>query len=316
MRHLISLLDVSSDDVQDILALAARLKSKWRRGKRRPLLAGRVLVQVFEKPSLRTRVSFEAAMGQLGGSSIFLTSQDAGFGGRESSEDIAHVLGGYADVITLRTFSQGLIETFSQHAECSVINALSDDYHPCQALADVMTIEELCGPPAEKKLVYIGDGNNVARSLAVACGHVGMKLTIAAPASYQLKGEFVAAIQERFPALELTQSSDPQAAVQGADVIYTDVWASMGQEKEKEQRSQEFAAFQVNTALLDAASPDVRFMHCLPARLGLEVTEEVMSDPRSIVFPQAENRMHLAKGLLVWLLREDRCGKKKRCQSS
>lgn len=312
MRHLISLLDISTDEVREILSLAERLKTKWRRGKRRPLLAGQVLVQVFEKPSLRTRVSFEAAMNQLGGSSIFLTSQDAGFNGRESKEDIARVLGGYADVITLRTFSQGLIETFQQHAGCSIVNALSDDYHPCQALADILTMQETIGEVTGKHLVYVGDGNNVARSLAVICGHLDVKFTVAAPKGYWLSDDFVTSLRKRFPKLAIDQSADAKAAVQGADVIYTDVWASMGQEGEKDQRSKEFAAFQVNKALLDAAGADTKFMHCLPARLDLEVTREVMDDPRSIVFPQAENRMHLAKGLLVWLLREHR-EKKAKC---
>jgi len=303
MRHLTSLLNLTSVEVREILSLSAKLKQQTKKGKRAALCERRVLTQVFEKPSLRTRVSFEAGMGQLGGQSIFMSSKEAGFEGRETKEDISRVLGSYSDVIVLRTFSQELIETFAQHAGCPVINGLSDDYHPCQALTDVLTIEELSGNIAGKRIVYVGDGNNVARSLAIACGHLGASLTVAAPVGYELPDEFVTMARSRFPKLALDQSHEPHDAVRKADVIYTDVWASMGQEAEKEKRTREFADFQVNTKLLETAGPQVLFMHCLPARRGLEVTEDVMDDPRSVVFQQAENRMHLAKGLIVWLLK-------------
>ncbi len=304
MKHLLSLFDLSSGEVRELLDLSRQLKRECLSGQRRPLCAGKVLTQVFEKPSLRTRVSFEAAISQLGGRSIFLTAREAGFEGRETKEDIARVLGGYSDVIVLRTFSQALIETFQAHAGCPIVNGLSDDYHPCQALADFLTIEEVFGSSAGRKVVYVGDGNNVARSLALACGHLGADFVVAAPRGYWLKSDFLTAVRTRFPGLSITQTDDPVAAVEDAEVIYTDVWASMGQEDEKDKRAQEFAAYQVNTRLLDAAGGQVRFMHCLPARRGLEVTDEVMSDPRSIVFLQAENRMHLAKGLFVRLLGE------------
>lgn len=305
MRHLTSLFDFTTEEVQQVLQLAKELKAEVRSGKRTAYCAGRVVTQVFEKPSLRTRVSFEAGISQLGGTSIFLSGTEAGLNGRETLEDISRVLGGYSDIIILRTFSQALIETVAQHANCSVINALSDDYHPCQALTDVLTIEEQCGEVAGKQIVYVGDGNNVAKSLALACGHTAARLTVAAPDGYWLSDEFVATAQQVFPKLQLLQTNDPHAAVADADVIYTDVWASMGQEAEKEQRAADFADFQVNLELLNAAGPDARFMHCLPARRGLEVTAEAMDDPRSIVFEQAENRMHLAKGLMLWLLRQN-----------
>lgn len=308
MRHLTTLLELSSDDVRDILKLAARLKSNLKKGKRPSLCENMVLTQVFEKPSLRTRVSFEVAISQLGGRSIFLTSKDAGFEGRETKEDIAQVLGSYSDVITLRTFSQGLIEIFREYAGCPIINALSDDYHPCQALADIQTIEEVSGNAAGKTITYIGDGNNVAKSLAVACGHVGANFRIAAPKGFELPEPFVALLAEKFPELEVQQLNNAKKAAAGSDVIYTDVWASMGQETEKDERAKIFADFQVTSKLLDQAGPDVLFMHCLPARRGLEVDDGVMGDSRSAVFRQAENRMHLAKGLIVWLLDE---GKKK-----
>lgn len=304
MRHLTSLLELTSAEIRDILNLSAKLKQQTKKGKRSALCERKVLTQVFEKPSLRTRVSFEAGMNQLGGHSIFMTSKDAGFDGRETKEDIARVLGSYSDVIVLRTFSQELIETFARFAGCPVINGLSDDFHPCQALTDVLTIEELSGDIAGKHLVYVGDGNNVAKSLAVVCGQLGASLTVVAPKGYELPADFTELMKARFPKLVLRQSNDALQAVQNADVIYTDVWASMGQEAEKEKRNREFANFQVDTRLLDAAGPDVLFMHCLPARRGLEVSDEVMEDARSVVFPQAENRMHLAKGLIVWLLKQ------------
>lgn len=302
MRHLTSLFDLTPQEVQDILSLSQQLKSETLQNTRTPYCTGRIITQVFEKPSLRTRVSFEAGISQMGGASIFLSGKDAGLHGRETLEDISRVLGGYSDLIILRTFSQQLIETVAQHAACGVINALSDDYHPCQALTDVLTITEALGDAAGKKIAYVGDGNNVAKSLGLVCGHVGAQLTVAAPTGYWLSDEFVQSVETRFSAGVITQTSDPHQAVQNADVIYTDVWASMGQEDEKDQRAAAFADFQIDTALLDSAGPDVKFMHCLPARRGLEVTAEVMNDARSLVFEQAENRMHLAKGLMLWLL--------------
>jgi ornithine carbamoyltransferase len=302
MRHLTSLFDVTSDEVGEILTRSAKIKAQTRKGKRVPHCQSMVLTQVFEKPSLRTRVSFAAGMQQLGGQSIFLSRKDAGFDGRETPQDIARVLGGYSDLIVLRTFSQELIRIFCEHAGCPIINGLSDDYHPCQALADVLTIEEVLGSCAGRRIVYVGDGNNVARSLAVICGHIRAEFALAAPAGYQLSEEFLAEVRNRFPKLHAEQFTDPRAAVKDADVIYTDVWASMGQESEKESRNKIFERYQVDMKLLDAAGPEVRFMHCLPARRGLEVSAEVMDDPRSVVFQQAENRMHLAKGLIVWLL--------------
>ncbi len=308
MRHLTSLFDLTTAEVGEILKLANKLKAETKSGTRIAHCAGRVVVQVFEKPSLRTRVSFEAGISQLSGTSIFLSGKEAGLDGRETIEDISKVLGGYADIIILRTFSQELIETVAQHAGCAVINALSDDYHPCQALTDVMTIQEHLGGITGKNIVYVGDGNNVAKSLAIACGHLKANITVAAPDGYWLSDDFVIRVQKEFPALQLTQTKNPQEAAADADVIYTDVWASMGQEAEKEKRAAEFADFQVNQELLDAAGDNVLFMHCLPARRGLEVTEEAMDDPRSIVFDQAENRMHLAKGLMLWLLRQNENG--------
>jgi ornithine carbamoyltransferase len=304
MKHLVTLNDLTPADAAEIFQITADLKHDLAAGKRPPLLAGYVLTQVFEKPSLRTRLSFEAAMMQLGGSSIFLSRKDAGLDGRESIADVARVIGGYSDVIALRTFARSLIEAFAQHSGCPVINGLSDDDHPCQALTDLFTIQEAFGTLNGRKLAYIGDGNNVAASLAVCCAMFGVPYSIATPAGYELRPQVVADLKQRFSNAVVEQHTDPQDAVKGADVVYTDVWASMGQEDEKDQRAQIFTPYQVNAALMGAAQPGAKFMHCLPARRGLEVTDDIIDAPASLAFPQAENRMHLAKGLLVWLLRK------------
>jgi ornithine carbamoyltransferase len=212
------------------------------------------------------------------------------------------VLSRFADAVALRTFSQQLIEDFRGYAACPVINALSDDLHPCQALTDLFTIQEVFGDLNGRKLAYIGDGNNVARSLAIGTAMVGMTMVVAAPPGFELAPAFLRKVKQRLPAAKITQTTDPAAAVNDADVIYTDVWASMGQEAEADRRRQIFAPYQVNAALLASAPAGCRFMHDMPARRGEEVTDDVLDGPQSIAFEQAENRMHVAKGLLVWLL--------------
>jgi ornithine carbamoyltransferase len=303
MKHLTSLDDLTPDEFGEILDTAAELKAKFHKGERPPLLAGAVLALVFEKPSLRTRISFEAAMTHLGGASIFLSGSDAGLNGRESLADVARVLSSYSDAIVLRTFSQQLIEDFAQLAACPVINGLSDERHPCQALTDLMTIRERFGSLAGRRLVFVGDGNNVARSLAIATAYAGMSMTLCTPPGYELDAAFITNLNKRVPATDFTLVNDPAKAVREADVVYTDVWASMGQEAEADKRSRVFAAYQVNAALMAKAPAECVFMHDLPARRGLEVTDEVLDGPQSIAFEQAENRMHLAKGLLAWLLK-------------
>ena len=304
MKHLISLKDLTGDDFHQILDLSLDLKSKWRDGDRTPRLQGRVLTQVFEKPSLRTRNSFEAAMAHLGGHGIFLSGKEAGLEGRESLADIARVLSSYSDLVVLRTFSQELIEQFAACSSCPVINGLSDERHPCQALTDFLTMREVFDSLDGRKLAYIGDGNNVARSLAVASALTGITMTVASPPGYELSADFLSELKERFPTADVTQRNEPEEAVVDADIVYTDVWASMGQETEAKTRQEAFARYQVNADLMAKAPAECRFMHDLPARRGLEVTDEIMDGPQSIVFQQAENRMHLAKGLLVWLLEQ------------
>jgi ornithine carbamoyltransferase len=305
MQHLRRLEDLSVDDVHAILDLAHDLKAATKRGEREPRLAGRVLAQVFEKPSLRTRASFEAAMGQLGGSAIFYLGKDAGLGGRESLADVARVLSGYADAVVLRTFSQQLIDDFAAHSSCPVVNGLSDDRHPCQALTDVLTMQEEFGRDlAGRTLVFVGDGNNVAASLAILTSMLGVRFVLCGPAAHHLPADFVADVTTRWPLADVSQTDDVDAAVASADVLYTDVWASMGQEAEKAARERTFAPYQVNAGMLAKGPAECRFLHDLPARRGLEVTDDVMDGPQSLVFQQAENRMHLAKGLLVWLVEQ------------
>jgi ornithine carbamoyltransferase len=304
LKHLTSVFDLTPDDVQAVLGISADLKARHARGDRPPLLQGRVLTLVFEKPSLRTRNSFEAAAIQLGGGSVFLSTQDAGLNGRESLADVARVLSAYADAIVMRTFQQSLIEDFARLASCPVVNGLSDELHPCQALTDLFTIQEAFGHLAGVRIVYVGDGNNVAKSLAMVAAYAKMPITVCSPRGYELPSSFLRELRRRFPDVDLELIDDPFRAVKNADIVYTDVWASMGQEAQAEAREKVFASYQVNKTLMGAAPKSARFMHDLPAKRGLEVTDEVMDGPQSIVFRQAENRMHLAKGLLVWLLGE------------
>jgi len=304
-RHLISLYDLTSDELHAVLETAAGLKAKYKSGQRPQLLPGRILAQMFEKPSLRTRNSFEAAMANLGGSGIFLTTAEAGLNGRESVHDVATVLSSYSDVITMRTFSQQLIEDFAKYSSCPVINALSDDRHPCQALTDLLTIQENFGRLEGLHLVFVGDGNNVAMSLAIAAAMCKMKFSLAVPKGFEFPTAFVSDLKKRFPEASVEQTHDPTAAVTTADIVYTDVWASMGQETDAERRMKAFSAFQVDAKLMKAAPASAKFMHDLPAKRGLEVTDDVMDGAQSIVFQQAENRMHLARGLFAWLLLND-----------
>lgn len=304
-KHLTTLFDITPADVEEIFAISADLKARMAAGDRPPLLRGRVVTLVFEKPSLRTRNSFEAAAIQLGGGSVFLSAHDAGLNGRESLPDVARVLSSYSDLIVMRTFSQSLIENFAQLSRCPVINGLSDDLHPCQALTDLFTIRETFGRLSGLRIAYIGDGNNVATSLAMAAAYARMSITVCSPPGYQLTESFLAGLRDRVPKADVSLTTDPAAAVKEADVVYTDVWASMGQESQAEARQKVFAPYQVNAQLLARAPRTARFMHDLPAKRGLEVTDDVMDGPQSIVFQQAENRMHLAKGLMVWILGVD-----------
>ncbi len=302
MRHFLDLIDLSADEITGLLDEAARLKAARRRREHTPLLAGLVLGLIFEKPSLRTRVSFETAMAQMGGASVFLGGKDCGMGSRESVPDFARVMSQYVDGVVLRTYRHGTVEEFARHSTCPVINGLSDYSHPCQALGDLLTMRELLGGVAGRTMVFVGDGNNVARSLAVGCGKLGARFVLAAPDGYGFDEPFLAAYKVKVPGGELMRDEDARRAAASADVIYTDVWTSMGQEDEREERCARFAPYQVNEALLSQAPAHARVMHCLPATRGEEVTGGVLDGERSVVFAQAGNRLHAQKALLKWLL--------------
>ena len=301
MRHLIVPEDLTAHEIEAVFAVSCDLEEKYDAGRRDALLPGRVMALVFEKPSLRTRVSFEAAMVHLGGSSLFL-GDDAGFSSsRESIADFGRVLSEYVDVIVCRSKAHASIEQLAAAASVPVINGLSDYCHPCQALADIYTLKRRVGRLAGHTLAFVGDGNNVARSLAVLCGLLGMRFVLAAPRGYQFDESFRRHLKSILPEAEIEETTDPVAAVTGAAVVYTDVWTSMGQEKERQQRTSDLRPYQVNEALMKHC-PDALFMHCLPARRGEEVTDGVIDGPQSVVVEEAANRMHVQKGLLAWLL--------------
>jgi ornithine carbamoyltransferase len=302
MRHFLHLGDLTADEIRYLLREAARLKSLHRKRKDPQLLAGRVAGLVFEKPSLRTRVSFESGIAQLGGKSIFMAGAEVGLGARESIPDVARTISQYVDVVVLRVFSHATVEIFANHADCPVVNGLSDYNHPCQALGDLLTIQEVFGDLEGRTVVFVGDGNNVARSLAIGCGKLGMRFILAAPEGYGFDDSYLKHYRQTVPGGKLVQNGDAAHAVREADAIYTDVWTSMGQEAEREKRQRSFARYQVNAKLLALAPAHARVMHCLPAHRGEEITDDVLDSERSVVFPQAGNRMHAQKALLAWLL--------------
>jgi ornithine carbamoyltransferase len=307
MRHFLHITDYTPQELQYLLDLAVRLKKERQRGGNRPVLKGQVLGMVFQKPSLRTRVSFDMAMRHLGGDALYLSPNEIGLGGRESVADVARVLSGYVQAIMARTFAHKHILDLAQWASVPVINGLSDYNHPCQALADALTIYERKGPLKGLNLTFVGDGNNVAVSLLHICAALGANFTLAAPEGYDLDPRAVtlarATAEESGSTLHFVR--DPHEAVDGADVIYTDTWTSMGQEAETEKRRLVFPPYQVNAQLLAEAAPGALVMHCLPAHRGEEITDEVMDGPQSVVFPQAENRLHAQKAILAFLLAEN-----------
>ena len=302
MRHFLDLFDLTSEETCDLLAETARLKAAHRSGARTPVLLGRVLGLVFEKPSLRTRVSFQTAIAQLGGNSVFLTGHEAGLGSRESVPDFARVMSQYVDAVVLRTFSHDRVETFAAHSSCPVINGLSDYYHPCQALADLFTMREIFGDLTGRSLVFVGDGNNVARSLAICSAKLGVRFVLTSPKGYGFDKSFLETYSRHLPSSKIDQDGQPESAVRSADIVYTDVWASMGQESEHDDRVRTFASHQVNAKLLAHAPPHARVMHCLPAHRGEEITSDVLDGDRSVAILQAANRLHAQKALLQWLL--------------
>ncbi len=305
MDHFLSLADLTPNELRGLLNLAVELKDEWKAGGNRPLLKGKTLGLVFQKPSLRTRVSFEMGMIHLGGQALYLSPLEIKLGQRESVPDVARVLSRYVDGIMARVFAHDDILTLAEYSRVPVINGLSDYNHPCQGLADFLTIVERKGWELKgRKLAFIGDGNNVATSLLFGAGLLGMDFVIAGPPGYELPPN-VWAQGEQFGAASgsrLLATHDPHEAVAGADAIYTDVWASMGQETEAEERARIFMPYQVNETLVAEARPDVIVMHCLPAHRGQEITDGVCDGPHSVLWDQAENRMHAQKAILTQLL--------------
>lgn len=299
-KDLLSISDLTRDDIESLIEDAVDSKSRgWA-----TTLEGKVLALLFEHPSLRTRMSFEVAMRQLGGECIYLSPAEVGLGKRESTPDVARVLSRYADCIAHRTASHDTLKTLADYSRVPVINALSNLEHPCQALADLLTVYEKKGELRGLTLAYVGDGNNVAHSLLLACALMGVNVRVASPEGYTVKGDILKAARKYASdsGCSVLCTADPRKAVEGADVVYTDVWTSMGQETESERRREAFAGFQVNGEVLSLAKEDAIFMHDLPAHRGEEVTDDVMDSLQSVVFEQAENRMHILKGLLVHML--------------
>jgi ornithine carbamoyltransferase len=302
-RDFLTVLDLDPDELTDVLDLAARLKKEQHAGTLKPILANKVLALIFHKPSLRTRVSFESGMARLGGRSIYISNQEIGMGTREAVSDIAEVLSRYVDAIMIRTFAHSWAEELARYASVPVINGLTDSSHPCQILADLQTVRESFPDLTGRRIVFIGDGNNVCRSWMNAARRLPIEVTLACPEGYEPDAAFLSAAKKD-AGNHIRIEHDPKAAATGADVLYTDVWASMGQEEEAEARKKVFRPFQINKALLDLAKPEAIVLHCLPAHRDEEITDEIMRHPRSRIFDQAENRMHAQNALLVRLMAE------------
>ncbi len=304
MKDYIAVADYSPEDLQSILARAVSLKTEWKERENPPILKNKVLAMIFQKPSLRTRISFDMAMRHLGGDALYLSPAEIGLGKRESIADVARVVSGYVDGIMARVFDHEHVLELAKWAEVPVINGLSDYNHPCQAAADALTIQENFGSLKGLKVCYVGDGNNVALSLLHICAKLGADFTIATPEGYEIDPEAVS-VAEKFAAesgSSITQLNDPMEAVKGSQVIYTDTWVSMGQDEEAAKRAKVFPPFQVNQSLVNEAEKDVIVLHCLPAHRGEEITDEVADGPNSRIFPQAHNRLHAQKAILVKLL--------------
>lgn len=303
-RDLLSIKDLSAEEILHLIATARRMKAEWTNRELAPTLRGRILGLVFVKPSTRTRVSFEAAMYRLGGQCIFMTEKDSQISRKEPLADTARVLSRYVDIVAVRTYAHSDVEELARFSSVPIINALTDLSHPCQVLADLMTIEEVRGTLDNLCVAWIGDGNNVANSWIIAAARLGFTLNLACPRRYAPAPEiFHWALSQKRGDIRLTE--DPGEAVREADVLYTDVWASMGQEEEAKERCSVFQPYQINEELLALAPPHAIVLHCLPAHRGEEITEAVIEGPQSAVFDQAENRLHLQMALLEWLV----CGK-------
>lgn len=304
-KHFLKLADFSKQEIEYFIDLAIQLKKEKKVGKVHDYLKGKTLAMIFEKSSTRTRVSFEVGMYQLGGHALFLSRDELQMGRGETISDTAHVLSRYVDGIMIRTFGHEIVEELAKNSTVPVINGLTNDFHPCQVLADLMTIYEKKGKLEGLKLAYVGDGNNMAQSLLIGCSIMGIDCAIATPKNYQVKRDVFELAQEKakLSGAIVYETNEPIEAVKDADVIYTDVWTSMGFEDETDERLQAFSQFQVNADLVKHAKDDYLFLHCLPAHRGEEVTAEIIDGPHSVVFDEAENRLHAQKAILATLLR-------------
>ncbi len=304
MKHFLELSDWSSKELLQLIQLAVYLKTERQAGGNKPVLKNKILGMVFQKPSLRTRVSFEVGMKHLGGDALMLGPTEIGLGKRESVADISRVLSGYVDGIMARVFDHAHVEQLAEHASVPVINGLSDDSHPCQAMADILTVYEHFGYTKGLRMAYVGDGNNVAASLLLVCAHFGVDYALATPKGYELPEKWLAKSEDLVHrnGISVEISNDPKRAVAEADVVYTDTWVSMGQESEAQNRHDLFIPFQVNEELLAGAKDNHIVLHCLPAHRGDEITDAVADGPTSAIFPQAENRLHAQKAILVKLM--------------
>ncbi len=304
MRHFISIHDITTEEFHALLDLAIRLKKETKAGIAHPILKGKSLGMIFTKSSTRTRISFEVGMYQLGGHPLYLNANDMQLGRGESIYDTANVMSRFVDGIMIRTFAHQDVLDLAKYGTVPVINALTDDLHPCQAMADLMTVYEHKGKLEGLKLAYVGDGNNVAHSLLYACAKAGMHMSVATPKGYACAEEVVenAKADAKETGSRILITNDPEEAVAGADVVCTDTWTSMGQEAEKAERVKIFKDYQVNAALFAKSKEDSVFIHCLPAYRGYEVTEDVIDGPRSIIFDEAENRLHAQKAILATLM--------------
>mgnify|MGYP002640529256 CR=1 FL=1 len=304
MKDFLSISDYSSEELQDMLDLAVKMKKEYFAGGNPPLAQGKVMAMIFQKPSLRTRVSFDMVMRHLGGDALYLSPAEIGLGKRESIADVARVLSGYVHVIMARVFAHEHVLELGKWASVPVLNGLSDFNHPCQAMADALTIQEKYGTLKGVNVTYVGDGNNVAASLMYVCARLGSNFTIANPVGYDMHAHAIK-LGRKLAAesgTTITLMNDPHEAVRGAQVIYTDTWTSMGQEEEAELRRQVFPPYQVNADLVAEADKDVIVMHCLPAHRGEELTDDVADGPNSVIFPQAHNRLHAQKAIVARLL--------------
>ena len=296
-RHFLTLMDLSADEIRLLIDRAIALKAQWRAGNPQRSMEGKVLAMIFTKASTRTRVSFEAGMAQLGGSALFLSGQDTQLGRGEPIEDTAKVISSMVDMVMIRTFAHADVETFAQHSRVPVINGLTDDYHPCQILADLQTFFEVRGDIQGKTVCWLGDGNNVCHSWMNAARQLDFEVVVACPEGYDPDPTLLGACSQW-----VRIERDPIRAVQGADLLVTDVWASMGQEAEQNQRAANLAPYQVNRPLLDLAAPDALYMHCLPAHRGEEISAELMDAPDTVIWQEAENRLHAQKALMELLI--------------